>query len=289
MKIVDPHLHLFDLNQGQYFWLKPQNPPFWLDKSIIQRNFTEQDLTLTSPMQLAGFVHIEAGFNNQKPHEEIDWLEKHCTLPFKSVAFADLTSLEFAQNIKRLTQRTSVSGIRHILDEQADDILSAKLTAKHFALLAENGLSFDLQMPVDNTQAVTKLIVLAKQHPELKIIINHAGWPPDNSNRGLYNQWFESIQKLASLPNIGIKLSAWEMCNRKWEIPWLIQVLQDCLDVFGELRVMLASNFPLCLFSKSYQELWQVYNQLVDILDIDRLRHITYTNAINWYGLKVIT
>ncbi len=38
LKIIDPHIHLIDLAKGQYHWLKPQNPPHWPDKHLIEKN-----------------------------------------------------------------------------------------------------------------------------------------------------------------------------------------------------------------------------------------------------------
>ena len=73
MKIIDPHLHLFDLSQGEYSWLKPECPPFWPDKSLVAKNFSEHDLRLNESLKLTGFVHIDAGFNNQQPRREIAW------------------------------------------------------------------------------------------------------------------------------------------------------------------------------------------------------------------------
>ena len=63
MKIIDAHLHLFDLQAGEYRWLSPDNPPFWPDKPVIAKNFSESDLVVSAPEQLSGFVHIEAGFD----------------------------------------------------------------------------------------------------------------------------------------------------------------------------------------------------------------------------------
>ena len=76
INIIDPHIHLFDLSQGDYHWLKSQNPPSWPDKVIIERNFDLDDLTnslainltndgdyndeLIGEVSLSGFVHIEA-------------------------------------------------------------------------------------------------------------------------------------------------------------------------------------------------------------------------------------
>ncbi|MFT5708807.1 MAG: L-fuconolactonase, partial [Oceanospirillaceae bacterium] len=118
MKIIDPHLHLFDLDLGQYSWLKTKNPPYWPDKNIINKNFAPIDLTLEPPFEHAGFIHIEAGFDNIAPWREVQWLESIVTGRFKTIANIDLTlpATDFLALIKRLTQQSSVIGFRHILD-----------------------------------------------------------------------------------------------------------------------------------------------------------------------------
>ena len=82
IKIIDPHLHLFDLKQGDYHWLKADNPPNWPDKNVINNTFDEQDLSLSPPLSLAGFVHIEAGFDNLQPWRELNYLQKSCPITF---------------------------------------------------------------------------------------------------------------------------------------------------------------------------------------------------------------
>jgi L-fuconolactonase len=283
-KIIDPHLHLFNLKKGDYAWLKPDNPPVWTDKHLINKNFVEADTVLQPPNQLTGFVHIEAGFDNQQPWREIDWLQQHCTLPFKSVAFADITATTFAEHLDQLKQRQSVVGIRHLLDDDAEQILSSKLIQQHFALLAEMKFSFDAQLSLTNTQAVELLVALANNHKTVRIIINHGGWAPDENNVDAQNRWKLNLAKIAKCENIAIKLSGWEMSSRTWQPQHAGTVIQNCLTLLGETRVMLASNFPLCLFSMSYTDLWKTYAELPEISH-PCFENITYNNAINWYSL----
>lgn len=284
-KIIDPHLHLFNLQQGDYAWLKPQNPPFWPDKHLINNSFVESNLLLPLPKQLAGFVHIEAGFDNQQPWREIDWLQQHCTLPFKSVAFADITAITFTKHIKQLKLRKSVVGIRHILDEKAVEILSSTLIQQHFSLLAELEFSFDAQLSLADSQAVELLISLANKHKTLRIIINHGGWPSANNDLNAQKNWQLNLQKLAECKNIAIKLSGWEMSNRAWQPQQVATMIQDCLTILGDTRVMLASNFPLCLFSMSYSELWNTYAILPEI-SRQTFEKISFCNALNWYNFS---
>jgi len=283
-KIIDPHLHLFNLQRGDYAWLKPQNPPFWSDKHLINKNFIEADILLSPPNQLAGFVHIEAGFDNHQPWREIDWLQQHCTLPFKSVAFADITTSTFVEHLEQLKQRNSVVGIRYILDDQAEQILSSALIHRHFKLLAEYELSFDAQLSLIDDQAVEQLFVLAVRHKTVRIILNHAGWPPADNDVNGQKKWKLNLQKLAQCENIAIKLSGWEMSNRTWQPQHVAFVVQESMATFGDARVMLASNFPLCLFSMSFAELWNSYLALPEI-STQFFENITFNNAKRWYKL----
>ncbi|MEP1446324.1 MAG: amidohydrolase family protein [Paraglaciecola sp.] len=282
LKIIDPHLHLFNLQQGDYQWLKPQNPPFWPDKKRINRNFIEKDLCLPVPIHLAGFVHVEAGFDNQQPWREIDWLQQHCTLPFKSVAFADLTTHVFEEHLRQLQQRSTVVGIRHILDEQAQAILSSHLIDRHFALLADTNFSFDAQLSLSDTPALDLLVAVANRHKSLRIIINHAGWPPSDTDKRAQEKWLTGLQKLAQCENIAMKLSGWEMSNRAWQPEQVAKLLRHCLSFFGDERIMLASNFPLCTFSMPYADLWNSYVTLPEISP-QSLEKMAFNNAKTWY------
>ena len=286
--IVDPHLHLFDLRLGNYHWLQPANPPYWPDKHKIARDFEESDLHLPENWQLQGFVHIEAGFDNQAPWREIDWLEANCQLPFKSVACADLCSADFALQIAQLQKRRSVVGIRHILDEDALAVLSHPLCQPHFALLAQLGWSFDAQLALSDTPSVQALLGISRQFPDLAIIINHAGWPPPASDTQQRECWSQNMQALSKQANVAIKMSGWEMSDRQWLPETMLHTLSCCLSLFGDDRVMLASNFPLCTLSHSYATLWQSYHAtlLNDSTNWARVwPQISNRNAARWYHL----
>lgn len=268
MKIIDPHLHLFDLQQGDYQWLQLNKAPFWPDKKKIARDFSERDLTLTQPLELSAFVHIEAGFNNKHPEQEIHWLEQTCARPFVSIVGIDLSldSRKFSQQITNAMQYKSVVGVRYILDEQAFKVLSNTQTVDNLTLL--NGLEviFEVQMSLTDHAAVDTLSELINKNNHITFIINHAGFPNKNSTSVAWQNWQKNLRKLAEFEQVAIKLSGWEMIDRHYQqlkisgqnIDWQSYIMQWCLSTFGKKRVMLASNFPLCLFSHSnYQAYWQ--------------------------------
>lgn len=284
MKIIDPHVHLFNRQLGQYHWLKTENAPYWPEKSIIQRNFSEQDIHLPAPLSLSGFVHIEAGFNNEQPWQEIQWLESHCQQPFKSIAFADITQPTplFHQTINTLNTYASVVGIRCIFDDALTKEAQQNLS-DNLVILENKHLIFEVQL-ANNRKLITQFIALLKQHPSLTCIINHALFPHAYHEK---SQWLNNISAFALNDNTYIKCSGWEMHNRSYTFKQVSEYIENCLSVFSVNKVLLASNFPLTLFSLSYQQYWQqLHRALVDNtqLSSETLHALFFQNAFKIYN-----
>lgn len=301
MKIIDPHLHLFNLPDGDYAWLKSDNAPYWPDKKKIHRSFSEQELTLADqngnePLSLGGFVHIEAGFDNQHPWREISWLESHCQHPFRSIATIDLTlaTPAFEQSLIKLCEYKSVVGGRHILDEQAVELLSNPQVQCNLTCLAKYQLLFELQIPLSNNEAVELMAQTLHNNPSLKVIINHAGSPTFSypalnfQKENDHTSWLLGLKRLSRFEQCAIKCSGWEMADRKYSLNWVKTVLEACVNHFGKNRVMLASNFPLCLLVNSYQQTWLNNFQLLSNelnLEEKKCEALLYSNASHWYEL----
>lgn len=280
LNLIDTHLHFFDLDKGDYQWLKPENPPFWPDKPLITKNWGEHCLTLPSEISLAGYVHIEAGFDNSRFWREIEWLENQNKLPFRSIACIDLTNTtsKFSKDLNKFLQYQTIVGARHILGDEASKLLKMSNVQQNLKQLAEHSLIFELQMPFTNQEAVEQLDLLLSNTPSLSVIIEHAGFPPQITD-DLYTLWISNIRLIAKHSQVAIKCSGWEMNCREYESKWALAVIEQCLFNFGQDRVMLASNFPLCLLSKSYFDYWQSFLNLPEKTKTALLND----NARRWY------
>jgi predicted TIM-barrel fold metal-dependent hydrolase len=281
MKIIDPHLHFFDLAKGQYDWLKADRAPFWPDKAIIARNSSQSELVLPCELELAGFVHIEAGFDNNQPWREIAWLEQTNSLPFKSVACVDLTAnrIDFANTLAKLQHFSSLVGVRHLLDQQACALLTDPLVVANLAELAASDLLFEAQLNGDDSQGMLALQQVAQALPQLTVIINHCGFSPKAGSA--HQLWQHNIATLAQYPNVYIKASGWEMVDRAYSGEHVTDVLTFLTSQFCRDKVMLASNFPLCLFSESYGGLWGKYRKLA--VSPDTLQRLMFGNSHSVY------
>ncbi|MEM5528679.1 amidohydrolase family protein [Gammaproteobacteria bacterium AS21] len=287
MKIIDPHLHLFDLEQGEYHWLNDNNPPFWPDKHKIAKNFNAQDLTLPPSMSLQGIIHIEAGFDNQRPWREIDWLESNyqtsLAYPVRTIAAIDLTLPcdTFDVLISDLCKYKSVVGFRHILDRQAQHILSLEQVQKNLIKIADHAKIFECQLALTDTPAVNLLLDILDKAANLKVIISHAGCVVINDENHL--TWYHNMQALAAFDQVVIKASGWEMIDRDYKASYVQHAVECLIDLFSINRVMLASNFPLCLFSCSYADLWHSYAELD--FSAQQKKKLLYLNAKKHYQL----
>lgn len=305
MKIVDAHLHLFALHAGKYEWLKPHNPPHWTDKHIIAQATSERDLQLNSAQCLAGYVHIEGGFDNERPWREIQFLESHCRLPFKSVACVDLLNPLVRSHIDKLARYSSVAGVRHILDGDAARLLNHPKVQYGLRHCAEQGLSFDAQLDVSDLASLKALLNVLDKVPELNVVLNHIGGTPTwgtptwgtptwgTPTRGInctslqWRRWRNNMQSLAQYSQVAIKVSGWEMFNRQWHWRAVSPIVEALLELFGPHRIMMASNFPLSNWCYRYRILWQHYEQLLSRYPSAVVSALTAGNAIKWYGVNV--
>lgn len=281
---IDPHIHLFALGLGEYGWLRSENPPYWPDKALIAKEFTETQLNTASQGRLQGFVHIEAGFDNQRPWREVQFLTMHCKRPFRSVACIDLNACEAHSHIDTLATYSSVSGLRHILDEDAAGLLNAPKVRWSLAHMASHNLSFEAQLDVTDSKAVKALLHALERTPNLRIAINHTAIAPLALSSYRFMMWKEHIRRLSETKQVMFKFSGLEMQDRQWSWQRAYTLFDSLLSITSPQQVMLASNYPLSLWRMPYIKLWNGYSEMISILSASEQEALFKRNAYKWYG-----
>ena len=79
------------------------------------------------------------------------------------------------------------------------------------------------------------------------------------------------------------------MTVRNYQTDWLNENLSLIFATFGVKKVMLASNFPLCLFSHdNYQAYWQsiLSSDFFQGLTTQEKSALCYDNALQWYSMS---
>ncbi|MCG7535664.1 amidohydrolase family protein [Pseudoalteromonas sp. OOF1S-7] len=276
-KIIDPHLHFFSLQKGQYHWLK-HNPPAWPNLEQIRQDHLPDALLDQSGFTLEGCVHIEAGFDNDQPRRELTWLAE--ILPasrYKAVSYAqiDAPAAQFRAQLDAL-RHPSLVAIRDITEGQDATRLQSPQVTENLAYLSECGLHFEAQFELSQHNIVKHLCHITQQLPQLRIMLNHSGLV------GQHDDWQDNAAMLAAQPNCAIKFSGHELLDH----PQPLQTqLNRLLALFGRKRVMFASNHPVCLIQHSYEAIWQQYLSLCRE-DAPLWHRLSYANAKDWYGFN---
>ena len=85
---------------------------------------------------------------------------------------------------------------------------------------------------------------IAARHPDIPLIVNHAGLPTDRDAEGLA-LWRQGLRLLAAQPQVSIKISGLGITDRAWTPDSLRPIVLECIDAFGTERAMFASDFPV--------------------------------------------
>lgn len=256
LRIVDPHVHLWDLSRARYGWLQddplPHNPAGDMS-GIAHRNYLLSDYFADAgDRRIDKIVHVEAGLPIGQHLGETVWLQAMTDdygYPQGIVAGADLTDPDLDALLGAHAARKNVRGIRQIVCWHPDrmktynarDPLLDPAWEAGLSKLARHGLSFDLQLyPVQMQTAAG----IARRHPDVPLIINHAGLPTDRDEAGM-DVWREGLRELARQPQISIKISGLGITERNWSIDSVRLIILECIQAFGTERAMFASDFPV--------------------------------------------
>lgn len=270
--IVDPHMHLWDFDRHYYAWLQdtplPNNPAG--DMSSIAKPYGLDDyLADAKGWNVVQVVHVECGLPPKDQLSETDWLQAIADqrgVIGGIVAGANLDDPNVEAMLAAQAARRNVRGVRQIVNwhkdpaktyGSTDKLLNAQWR-KGFALLAKYGLSFDLQLYASQMAMATEL---ADAHPDIPLIVNHAGMPTDRDEAGL-TAWREGMASLAERPNVSCKISGLAMVDRSWTTASLKPFILQVIETFGIERCMFASNFPVEKVHGSFGAFYAAYDAI---------------------------
>jgi predicted TIM-barrel fold metal-dependent hydrolase len=295
MRVVDPHIHLWDTHAVSYPWLANPSEAYSGDNRLLPRPYDVATfLEDTQEIEVLRSVHIEA--NPADPVAEARWLQSlsanpaHRGHPHGIVAYTDLLKPDAPEVLDRLVAHANLRGIRQILNLHPDprynyvstDYLSQPQWRANLSRLAQYGWSFDLQ--VYPAQANTAAEVV-RSNPGINFIINHAGMFVDRNTVSGWRQWRSGLRILAQCQNTAIKLSGLPMFDHRWTVDSLRPLVLEAIDCFAVTRCMFASNFPIDRLHASYSSLWRAYAQIVGGMSVTERDDLFARNAIRYYRL----
>lgn len=286
-------MHLWDLSRFRYAWLSPpfsDAGPNGNVSAVASTYLPAHYRAEAAQWNVVGVVHVEAGAADALA--ETDWLQAmgdSVGLPNVLVAFAQLDHPDVEAVLAAHAQRSRVRGVRHIVNWHSDpdrtytprDVTRDAAWARGFGLLAQYGLSFDLQAYPGQFYALAKLIAA---HPATSVIVNHAGMGVDLDHDGV-RAWRRGMKALASLSNVFVKVSGIGFAYRPWDGARARDRARETIDMFGPRRAMLASDFPTDRLFASFDATMSALAEAVSDFSEDERRDLFARNANRIYRL----
>ena len=288
---------LRDLIEHRYEWLHADPPldTFLGDYSAIQRDYLIEDyLADARPAGVVKSVHVQCEFDYADPVGETEWLQGLADrggFPHGIVGFANLADPAVGAVVDAHAAFANFRGVRQNLNFDPDDprrcfadrgdYLSDPAWRRGFALLADRGLSFDLQiLPMQMPAAYEALAAC----PETAVVLDHVGLPLDRS-AGALDLWRAGMRRLASLPSVAVKLSGFGMIDRDPRSEAIRPILLETIEMFGVDRCMFASNFPVDSVGGALVDFFDAYRSVVADFGEDEQAALFAGNAERFYRI----
>jgi len=202
------------------------------------------------------------------------------------VGWIDLTSAGAAHDLERLLRDPHgrwLRGIRHQVQGEPDPAWLCRDDVRAgLAVVADAGLVYEVLVFPEQLPAVIETV---RDLPQLRFVLDHCAKPAIAS--GDLTDWAARVRELATLPNVACKLSGlvmeadWE----EWQPADLRPVAEVVIEAFGAGRVMVGSDWPVCLLAGSYDEVLTAYDGLLGGCSPDEQAAMRGGNAAATYRM----
>jgi predicted TIM-barrel fold metal-dependent hydrolase len=300
MPIVDAHHHFWDL-RNPHPWLTqlPRIPFRYGDYEAICKDFLPADYAAAcGPHRVLRHVVMEGEWTPKDPAGEAFWMKAladRCGEPHAMAAqiWLDHEDAEalmqtytraplqgFVRSVRHKPRCASRDGYRSNWAEPGS--MRCPRWRRGYALLSRYGLMFELQVPWWH---MPEAVELARDFPETRIVVNHAGLP-ETRDTGTLGQWRAAMAQLASCHNVWMKISGIGVRGEAWTVEQQAPVVDALIADYGVERCLFASNHPVDAIVVKLDDLWAGFKTLARKLNPEQRLALFCDNAVVLYGLR---
>lgn len=275
---IDAHQHFWIYNPAEYEWIDES-------MALLRRDFLPEDLRPElQNSRFQGSIAVQA----RQTIEETRWLlelaERSSTI-LGVIGWVDLCSPECRSQLETFSKNSKLVGIRHIVQSEPDDrFLMRGNFLESIALLEEFDLTYDLLIYRRHLPVAAEFV---ERFPRHRFVLDHLAKPPIKS--GEIESWAAGIRRLAGFPNVLCKLSGLvtEADWHHWEERDITPYLDVAFETFGASRLMIGSDWPVCLVASSYSRALDVVTNYLHDHPAETRDAVLGGNARRFWRLKV--
>jgi L-fuconolactonase len=242
---VDAHQHFWRYSPAEYEWIDDS-------MAMLRRDFLPHDL---KPELESNNFHGSVAVQARQTLEETRWLlelAERSPWILGVVGWVDLRAPDIRSQLKALARNSRLVGVRHIVQSEPDDrFLLQPSFLRGISALEEFNLAYDILIYAKHLPVAAEFV---ERFPRQRFVLDHLAKPPIKT--GNIDSWAQGISRLATFPNVFCKLSGLvtEADWQHWEARQIIPFLDVALESFGPDRLMIGSDWPVCLVAASYSK-----------------------------------
>jgi L-fuconolactonase len=277
---IDAHQHCWSYSAAEYPWIGA-------GMERLARDYLPTDLaTPAAAAGIGGTVAVQA----RQTLEETRWLlqlaEEH-PLILGVVGWVDLRSPDVADQLASFADQERFVGVRHVVQDEPDPrFLLGEAFVRGLGQLLPFGLTYDLLLYPSQLPAAVELVA---GKPDQPFVLDHlakprlAAW----TNPGDMDTWRRDVQALAAHENVCCKLSGLvtEASWRQWRPADFTPYLDVALEAFGPERLMIGSDWPVCLLAGEYADVVGIVGEYCATLSATEQEAIWGGTAARFYRL----
>lgn len=275
---IDAHHHFWRYNDREFAWI---------DDSMakLRRDFLPGDL---EPELQANDFHSSVVVQTRQTLEETRWLLHLASAnPFVVgvVGWADLASPDIARELNSLAANPKLVGLRHIVQSEPDDrFLLRPEFLRGIAALEEFDLAYDILIFHKHLPVAIEFV---EKFPRQRFVLDHMAKPPIKAKQ--MEPWANNLRRLASFPNVLCKMSGLvtEADWKAWTHDDIAPYLDVAFDAFGPDRLMIGSDWPVCLLAASYGQAVGVARDYIFRRAPNRAADVLGGNAQRFWRLQL--
>ena len=276
--LLDAHQHFWNYDPKQYPWISD-------DK--LRHDFLPADLAKEqAKVKLDGSIAVQA----RESVEESRWLlnlADHYPLIKGVVGWVDLRSDSVEKDLAELARHPKFVGVRHVVQSEPDDRFMLRPDfLRGLALLKKFNLTYDLLIVPKQLPAAIEVV---KKFPDQPFVLDHIAKPFIKDAK--ISPWDRQIKELAGSKNVYCKVSGMvtEANWGKWKPQDFLPYLDVVFAAFGEDRLMFGSDWPVCLLSSSYEEVFSIARDYCQQFSEKTREKIFGGNVVKFYlGQKTL-
>ncbi len=273
------------IDAHQHFWHYDPLRDTWIteEMSVLRRDFLPGELEAQlQGSRIDGTVAVQADQSERETEFLLALAERH---PFIRgvVGWVDLRAPDMPDRLEHFSAFERFRGVRHVAQAEPDDFLTRDDVVRGIGQLHEFGLTYDILVYAHQLPAALTLVQRLSDQP---FVVDHLAKP--RIREGVMQPWAEQMRELARCPNVWCKVSGL-VTEADW-VGWHPDDLRPYLDVvfeaFGAGRLMVGSDWPVCLLAADYARVVELIESYAAHLSANERDVLFGGTAVRFYGLE---